>query len=165
MDKIFDLPAHPLFSHFPIVLAPLVALAAIVIALRPAWRNAAGPVIVGASVVSLVSIFFARQSGEEMFELLNREPSIDKHEELANQSLLLWLLFVVATAAMVVLHRRGGRGAGAATGAPTGSGGSLRTVVSVLAALSILTGVVSSVWIARTGHEGAKSHWSFVDQQ
>jgi hypothetical protein len=157
MDTIFDLPSHPLFSHFPIVLAPVIVLAAVAVAVRPAWRVALGPVVAGASLVTLVSLFLARRSGEELFELLQREPSIDRHEELANQSLVLWVLFVVITTAMVALHRRSGR-----SGAPAGA--RARAMVNVLAALSVLVGAVSTVWIARTGHEGAKSHWSFVSE-
>jgi hypothetical protein len=169
MDKIFDLPAHPLFAHYPIALAPVVVLAVIAMTVRPAWRASAGPLVIAGSVVVFVALLLARKSGEELYELLDREPSIGRHEDLANQSVLLWLGFVLVTVASVVLHRRA-RGGGPADeasldgGRPAGASGSVRRAVTALAVLSIVLGVVSTVWIARTGHEGAKSHWSFLDE-
>jgi hypothetical protein len=162
MDTIFDLPAHPLFSHFPIALAPAIVLAAAAMVARPAWRTSLGPVVVGASVLTLVAILLARRSGEELFELLQQEPSIGRHEELADQSLVLWAVFVAVTAALVVLHRRSARPAPGEPAPGVATGARARTAVNVLAALCVIVGVTSTVWIARTGHEGAKSHWSFV---
>jgi hypothetical protein len=164
VDTIFDLPLHPLLAHFPIVLAPVVVLAAVVAAVRPAWRARLGPVVVGASVVTLVALLLTRRSGEELFDLLEQEPSIGRHRDLGNQSLVLWVLFVVAAVASVMVQRRSG-GTSADAGGHGGTDARRAPVaVGVLAALCALVGVVSTVWIARTGHEGAKSHWSFVTE-
>ena len=41
-DQLFDLPAHPLLIHAPIVLLPIAAILTIVLAFKPAWRRRAG---------------------------------------------------------------------------------------------------------------------------
>ena len=169
MEKIFDLPAHPLFVHFPIVLTPLLALAAVLLAVRPEWRRRYGVVVLGGTLITFVMVILAKQSGEEFFELLKREPSIKRHEELADQTTLLFFLFLVTLAAFVGRGHLADRRARATSTAPatadapatTGRGGAL---LVVLAVLTVVLGGVSTVWMARTGHEGAKSHWSFVDE-
>lgn len=62
-DTIAGLPMHPLLVHAVVVLLPLTALAAVAVAVRPAWRRAAGPVAVLAGIVAAVS-FAAKESGE-----------------------------------------------------------------------------------------------------
>ncbi len=161
MESIFDLPSHPLFVHFPIAFVPLVVVGVISTLARPAWRGPLGPFLVAGAVVSLAALVLARRSGEEMYELLDREPSIGKHQDLASQSVLLWLAFVVVLVAAVIVHRRGG----APAAASAARAGRIRAVATALVVASVALGVVSTVWIARTGHEGAKSHWSFVNDR
>lgn len=172
MEKIFDLPAHPLFVHFPIVLAPLLALGAVLIAVRPEWRRRYGLVVLGGAVITFVMVILARQSGEELFQLLKREPSIERHQDLADQTTLLFFGFLVLLAGYVgaghLLDRRdraaiaavGDGGGAAAAGASSGA----RSLLVALAVLTVVLGGLSTVWMARTGHAGAKSHWSFVNE-
>lgn len=169
METIFDLPAHPLFVHAPIVLAPVLAAGALAIAARPAWRRRHGFVVAGGAIVVFVMTLMAKFSGEELYELLKREPSIARHEELADQTTLLLFAFMLVVVAFVALgHVTDRRRPALATDvadAQVASPASWRTIMLVLALAASVLGVLSTVWMIRTGHEGAKSHWSFVNQQ
>jgi len=39
INRAFGLPAHPLLLHFPVVFDPLLALLALVLVAKPAWRE------------------------------------------------------------------------------------------------------------------------------
>ena len=54
MDSISGLPAHPLLVHLPVVAIPLAAIGAVLLALRPGWRRAYGPVVVGLAALGAV---------------------------------------------------------------------------------------------------------------
>ena len=71
-DKLFDLPAHPLLVHAPVVLLPIAAILMVMFAVKPAWRLAAGwwPLcLVGVTVVLLLG---AKESGEALIEAYDR---------------------------------------------------------------------------------------------
>lgn len=147
MQKIFGVPAHPLLVHLPVVLVPLVAIAAIVLALRRTWRQRFGLTLIGASAVACVAIVVAKQSGEAMFEYMNQAPAISRHESLANVTVVLTGLMFLAVVAMIGASRRG-------MAKP-------RSALAV--ALSCITIVVASMAIVgtiQTGHEGAKVTWN-----
>lgn len=147
MQKIFGVPAHPLFVHLPVVLVPLVAIAAIIFALRRPWCQRFGLTLVGASAVACGAIVLAKQSGEAMFEYMNQAPAIHRHESLANVTVGLTGLMFLSIVAMVGAQRRGmskPRSALAVT---------LSSITIVVAALAI-------VGTIQTGHEGAKVTWS-----
>jgi uncharacterized membrane protein len=41
IQKLFDLPAHPLLVHVPVVLVPIAAIMCAMLAFRPAWLDRA----------------------------------------------------------------------------------------------------------------------------
>lgn len=169
MESLFDLPAHPLFVHAPVVLMPLVALAALALAVRPQWRARFGFITSAGAFVLLVATVLATQSGEAFEEVLDEQGipvPVEQHAELAETARLFVLLFFVFVIAMVAIAMvRRGKGSAApaphAAGAarPAGSGGALAMAGHACAALAVLFGALGTVWMARTGHEGAKAVW------
>jgi mono/diheme cytochrome c family protein len=147
METIFDLPAHPLIVHFPVVAIPALALLGLVMSVRPRFRtNYALPILV-LGVVTVVATFVAAKSGEELAESIGvTDDFIDPHRDLGNMLRFFVLGLVASIAAMVAVNKRStatGRDPGAVAAA---------VVVVVFASLSI-------VWTIRTGHEGAKAVW------
>ncbi len=156
MEQIFDLPAHPLFVHAPLILVPLVALFGIVVLARPAWRARLGTWLLGVSVVVGVAFILAFQSGEAFGDLMKSNPNADinysHHESLAETTRLFLFGMVLVLAVMVVFDRLARRRDDAAARQMV-TGARLANVAAVV------LGVLATIWIVRTGHEGAKLVW------
>jgi hypothetical protein len=172
MRNLFGLPAHPLLVHAPVVLVPLVTLGMILVAIRPSWRRRYGAVLLGGSVVAAVGLIFAMQSGEAFDEGLREAGNpvkIDVHQELAETAQLFTFAFVIVLVAMVVIDWRARSAAAqpirslsaATVGEPAAPGATsgMATVARALAAVAALFGVLATIWIIRTGHEGARLVW------
>jgi uncharacterized membrane protein len=146
MQKLFGIPAHPLLVHLPVVLIPLVGVAAIAIALRRDWRQRFGVTLAVLSAVSCVAVILAKQSGEAMFHYMNQAPAISRHEDLAKVTVVLTGLLFLAIVAMVGAHRRGMA--------------KTRSRLSVaLSSVTIVLAIFAIVGTIQTGHEGAKVTW------
>lgn len=155
MRSVFDLPAHPLFVHAPIVLMPLTAAGAVVLTLRSSWRRRFVFHLLAAVTVVLATTVLAMRSGGPFKEAVERAggPNIDKHEDLANITRLWILLMFVLTAALAFLVRRGGE-------MVTIKHGRAGAKTEALVGISIaLVGILGAIWMARTGHEGATLVW------
>lgn len=162
MGELFGVPAHPLLVHIPVVLLPLLVVAAMVMAAKPTWRRRFGWVLVGAALVAAAATSWASQAGESLRDAL--QPALgskaDRHVELANQTeILAWSFFSVAFGLVVldrwVLPRIAKR-------TETPSAIVARSAVA-LACLVAILGVLSAVWVIRTGHEGARITWDGVN--
>ncbi len=155
MKNLFDIPAHAFFIHIPVVLTPLVCLAAIAIALRPSWRQKYGPLVVFASLVIFISILLAAWSGEPLNEIIGEIKDTEKHKELGEMTRLFAAGLFISTAALVGVswwkNRQDTTDSTAAT-----DNSAMKTIVAVLAAATISFAVLSTVWVVRTGHEGAR---------
>ena len=88
-DEFFGLPTHPLAVHAPVVLIPIVAIAAIVFAARPSWRARAWWVMAPLVLFNVVMLFVAKESGESLLEaeqgaviLLGTQQAISDHKSL-----------------------------------------------------------------------------------
>lgn len=154
MLKIFDLPAHPLFVHLPIVLLPLVSVLAVVAALRPRVQRFFGWWLPVMAVAVLAMVQFAMMTGTKLDAGLNLGNAA-KHRHLAETTRIFAFGLVVATFGLWWFGRQAAREAQAATATSRG-----RQLVMVFSALSVVLALLSTVWVARTGHEGAKIHWS-----
>lgn len=164
ISKLFGLPAHPLFVHLPVVLVPLAALGAILIAARPAWRARFGVLVAGAAGVGLVGIQLAIGSGEELEERVRESEALERHEELAGVTRLSVLIFFLAVTALVVYdRRRRNRAVLAGPGTPAASRPS-RALVG-LAALTVAASVLATAAVVRSGHTGAEATWDRISQQ
>lgn len=156
IETLNGLPAHPLLVHLPVVVIPLALGGAVLALAIGRWRSWLAPLTAAFAALGLVGVQLAVMSGEGLEELTGEggEAAIERHAELAEQARPLVLLFVLAAggAALLVhlLRREGDPPARAAT---------LRKLLAPVLALSVLTGVLSTVWIYRTGHSGAESVW------
>lgn len=166
MERLFDLPAHPLLVHFPVVAIPAVALAGIWIAISPSGRRKYGPLVVVAAVVTVITTFLAAASGNALSDALElTDDHIGDHRSLGNVLRILVLLMGVFIAGVVALGDRSYNKRQAAVEAATASDGQLDTeppstaLATVVRLGAIAFGLLSIVWVIRTGHEGAKSVW------
>jgi uncharacterized membrane protein len=158
-DKLFDLPAHPLLIHAPIVLLPIAAIATVVLAAKPAWRARASWWMVGALFVIVVLLFGAKESGEALIAAYDRANGagavdISKHQDLAETTFLMTLGWFAVFGLLTVLER-----------VEPVRVGFLEAVASnmvarqTIAAVAAVLGILATVWLIRTGHEGARSVW------
>lgn len=65
-DTITNLPWHPLVVHAAIVLVPLGALGAVLVAIRAEWNRLHGFLVVATTFVAAGSSFVAKESGEKL---------------------------------------------------------------------------------------------------
>lgn len=151
MESISGLPAHPLFVHAPVVLVPLAMLFALACAARPGLRRRAGWALAGAAVVTLVATQLAVSSGYRFDELLDGAADTSDHQALGETTRNLVAVFAVGSLVTAVLDRPGG-------------GPSARRRWAVLAAMAVttLSSVMATLWVIRTGDEGARLVWDGV---
>jgi len=149
MGELFDVPAHPLLVHIPIVLLPLLAIAAVVIAAKPEWRSRLIWSLFAATLITAAVTVWATQAGEQLEQAL--QPTLgskaDRHAELGDQTALLATIFFVGAAAMAIMDRWFQR---------------LTRSARALAWGVALIGVVTAVWVIRTGHEGSRITWDGI---
>lgn len=164
ISKLFGLPAHPLLVHVPVVLVPLAALGAVLIAVRPAWRNRFGVLVAAVAGIGLVGIQMAIGSGEALEDKLKESEAIERHADLAGITRLSVLLFFVAVTALVIVdRRRRHRAVVAGPGTPAAVKGS--KLLAGLAALTVATSLLATGAIVQAGHTGAKAVWEKTSQE
>ena len=177
-DKLFGLPAHPLLIHAPIVLLPILAIVTVVLAVRADWRRRAGWWATAALGLLVVLVFAAKQSGEAFIEGFDRAYGagaidIEEHEEFADTTMLLTIVWFAVFGVLVTAEWFARRGTTVADS--DGRDGSsdaaparimAKPAVSYgLAGVATVLAVLSTVWMIRTGHEGARVTWEpQVDQ-
>ena len=89
MDRIGNMPSHPLLVHIPVVLVPVALVALLVLVARPRWQRGFGPVVAIVSFVGLVGAILATRSGEaleEQFESTGMDltEAIHDHAEMGD---------------------------------------------------------------------------------
>jgi hypothetical protein len=153
MLKFLDLPAHPFFVHGPVVMLPLVTIAALLLALRPSWRARAWAPLTVAVTVMFGTMILAMESGEALDEAFKGLAPTKHHIELAETTRLLtfgFLLLTLIEAVLVYKRKRSSVEINSSTA-------SLERIGAFVVAL---IGVIATIWMIRTGHEGAKAVWS-----
>lgn len=169
------LPVHVLVVHAVVVLIPLAALAAIVIAVVPGWRRRFGWPSVGLAALATAFIPIATSSGEGLERQLPRSAAISTHTQLGDQLLpFVGALFLIL-AALVAFDRRRNRpadryskhlapssGPGAAAGTLVSTPTRVRALSLVLAVLTAVLAVVATVQVVRIGDSGARAAWGSV---
>ncbi len=150
LESIGELPSHPLFVHAPVAFTPLLAIFALALLVRPPWRRQVGLALPVLSAGVAVATWLAKESGEELKDLLGDfAPNTDKHESLANTALVLLLLLLVVSASMVLTDRLARRNGPAW----------LSQAAPALAGISMVVASLATIWIFRAGHEGARLVW------
>lgn len=177
MDTITGIPAHPLFVHVPVILVPLAALAAILMVIRPAWKQRYQWATLAIGFVGMVGAILAAGSGEELEEAAEREMEgmsgprpWESHAEAGELARTVSIVFFVVLAAYVLipwfLQRRARNSAPAAADPAPGASSAPAVkagpawLAPVLAAAVAVAAVGSVVTIIDAGHSGAKSVWS-----
>lgn len=142
INNFMGIPAHPLFVHLPIVLIPLLTLIVIVMAIKSDWREKYALPTAILAVLTAIATFLAAGAGEALQTRVEASKLIEDHAELGDQTKILTLVFALLLVGLVVAIRK-----------------NLAKFIVPLVMLSAVAGIVSSVWVARTGHAGAKSAW------
>jgi uncharacterized membrane protein len=157
--KIGGLPTHPLLVHIPVVLVPLVTIAAVLMAVRKAWVERYGLVVLILGFVAAAGTAIASQAGEGLRSLVKDTATVRTHVNLAEQTKVLVGAFFLVLLAWVAIDWSTRR---ATSGRPV-VGVTLPVAVTkaavVLPVICVLFGLAASVWVMRTGHEGAKATW------
>ena len=160
MELFFGVPAHPFFVHAPIVLLPIAAIATVVVAARPMWNVRALPWLSGATAVVVVMLFMAIRSGQALADVANGRAisgDVTDHERLGQQTLIISIVWLVALIAAVVLGRR--QQAPTALSADAAAPSAFAQPAQILTVIAAVVSIVATIWLIRTGHSGAESHW------
>lgn len=159
MDTITGLPAHPLIVHLPVVAIPMAVIVLIVFALKPSWRQMLSYFLVALGAIIGLGVVLAASTGEGLEEQVENSALLHTHVELGEQLRNFGVVFgflLIALGGFSWLSARGSIDLGASRS---------KQVITVLTALSLVMGVVTTVWDVRTGHSGAKSVWSDVEEE
>ncbi len=151
--SIDGLPLHPLVVHAVVVLVPLSALGAVLVAARRSWAPAYGPLVAVGAVAAALAALVAQQAGEALEVQLGYEQPSELLLEHGRHGLYvvnLGVAFAVASVASLVLTSR----LGASTRWP-------RVTAWVAAAL----GVAATVFAFLAGETGAEQVWGYVLDQ
>ncbi len=147
--EINGLPLHALVVHAAVVFGPLAALAGVLYAVVPRWREALRWPLVALAAIALVTIWVAAWSGEEVSEANTYggplAELLEEHEERAEWLRIATTAFAVSAFAAAWWHMR--RGA-------------VRVVLLVLTAL---LAVDTLVLVVLTGDAGAQLAWYGVN--
>jgi len=141
-NLINGLPIHPLVVHAVVVLLPLAILGTIAIALRPAWREKYGHLVLFTSVVAIALIPVATSSGESLEKHVG-DPGV--HAHLGDQLIWFAIPLLILNAALLFLGRFQSQ---------------RRGVIVAVATLSVLASVAAGVQVYRVGDSGARAAWA-----
>jgi len=150
MTEINGLPAHVLFVHFLVVLAPLTALLVMVCAVWPAARRRlVWPTLILAAVITALTPV-TTEAGEWLFDLRrNPSPILREHAERGGWMIYFSVALLVVAIALAVLHvleRRSDKRRVAAK--------------AILAILAVAVGISSMIQVYRIGDAGSQSVWA-----
>ena len=158
LAQVLGVPAHPLIVHVPVVFIPLTLVAAIAAVAWKRGRRALSLVVLACATISMGAAQFAVWSGESLEERVDESSLLHQHAELGEGTRTFAILVFLVAVAFVLREWRGGlrlrlaERAGALL-APRAAG------IAVGAALLVTAGL-TTVWVVRTGHDGAKAAWS-----
>jgi uncharacterized membrane protein len=143
------LPLHALVVHAAVIFGPLSALAGLLYALVPRWRDRLRWPFVAAVAIALGAIWVAYLSGEQLEEANTYggplAELVETHEERAGILRISMTVFAVLTFLVAWWHTRSG---------------AVRVVMSGLVAASA---VVTLVYVVLTGDAGAQIAWYGVE--
>jgi uncharacterized membrane protein len=154
-DLINGLPVHALVVHAVVVLLPLACIGTIAIAVRPAWRQRYGVLVVACAAVSTALIPVATSSGEE---LERRVGNPGEHAEMGDQLIWFAIALLALSLALVWIDRRQRAADGGETTDRSLVGGSSNRT-RVVAVLALVAALATTVQVFRVGDSGARAAW------
>ena len=147
MSTVAGLPAHVLFVHFIVVLAPLTAGLLAVCSVWPAARRRlVWPVLVLASAIAVLTPVTA-EAGEWLEEHVDRSAAVHTHTELGATMIYFSAALLLAAVGVTILHLRE---------RPRPSS---RVLTFIVAGLVIVVAVATSVQVYRIGESGSRAVW------
>ena len=158
-DEFFGVPTHPLAVHAPVVLVPIAAVVSVLLAIRSDWRARVGWLMPAAVFVLVAMLFVAKESGESAKAADNIFGDIAEHEDLANATFVLAIVWFVLTLAVTIRDWTTGRRQQVQPLSADAAVSSRDTIALVLAILAAVAAVITTIWLIRTGHAGAESRW------
>jgi hypothetical protein len=173
IKSLFGLPAHVFLVHIPVILVPLVSAGAVLI-LWPAMRRRFGWALVVLAGAAFAATILAEKSGKALRPYVIRNSLVRQHTRIGEN---IWSLLLFGFIAVVVAWDQYNRWCddgvssglgGAATKALRGyapSANLVRGVALTLGALSVIVAGMSTYWVYRIGHTGAKASWSTVQHR
>jgi ABC-type branched-subunit amino acid transport system permease subunit len=149
VTTIAGLPAHVLFVHALVVLAPLTALLEILCAFWPAARRRLVWLVLAFAVVNFALTPITTEAGEWLYgQQGDPSPILREHAERGNWMIYFSAALLVVAIALAVLHWLEGRS------------DKRRTVATVVVAVvALAVGVSSIVGVVRIGDSGAHAVW------
>ncbi|MUL45909.1 hypothetical protein FZI85_22800 [Mycobacterium sp. CBMA293] len=152
MNTIGDIPAHPFFVHFIVVLAPLTAILLILCAVWPAARDRLVWLVVALSVAVTVLTPLTTGAGEWLEHQQKQRgaisPILHQHAEAGDTMIYGALGLLVVSLVLAALHLRGERLAARR-----------KVATIVVAVLAVVIGVSTIVQVVRIGDTGAHAVW------
>lgn len=145
LESVLGLPVHPLVVHAVVVLVPLVAVGAVLMACSSRFSRRFGVLVVVLGGVALVATMLAKLSGEDLSERLGTP---QPHAQLADPMPVIVAVLVLLALALWLLDR----------GRPTNR--RRPVIVVVIAVALVIAAVVATYWTVRVGHTGAEAVWS-----
>ncbi len=143
---IQGIPVHPLVVHAAVVFVPVAALGLLLMAVWPKFGARYGWVVWGLALVATVSSFVAKESGEQLEDLVG-EPGFEHAEWGDRMPLIAGVLFLAALALWFVQRSYVKR---------ENAGKALVVIFGLVAAV---VAVFNLYWIVQVGHTGAESVW------
>jgi ABC-type Na+ efflux pump permease subunit len=149
MTTISGLPAHILFVHAIVVLAPLVAILAILCGFWPAARQRLVWLVVVLAAVNLALTPLTVEAGQWLYnQRKQHSPMLQEHAERGDWMIYFSVALLVVAIALAVLHRLEGRS------------DKRRTIATVVVAVvTLAVGVSSIIAVYQIGDAGAQSVW------
>jgi uncharacterized membrane protein len=155
LDKLFDLPAHPLLVHIPVVLVPL-ALIVTLVAFVPRTRRFAAPAAAALALAGGIGVVLATGSGEALEERVDESQRVEEHAEQGQAAEGPAIAFGVVAAAAAATTEVVRRRSGSADARRARSGG--RLAAGALAVAAVAGGVATTA-VVQAGHSGADAVW------
>jgi hypothetical protein len=105
-ENLFGLPTHVLLQHIVVVLLPLAAVAAILVALWGWYRHHFGIATLVATFLTAIAVPLTTQSGESLQGRLPESEAIAQHASAGDQVQWVAALFGLCLLAVVALDLR-----------------------------------------------------------
>ncbi|MCK2200874.1 DUF2231 domain-containing protein [Corynebacterium callunae] len=156
MLEIFGLPAHILFLHAAVVLAPIAAIVGIVYAVRPVWcRVIEWPAVIVTFIATIATLLTA-SAGEALEHAMPRNELIREHAEQGDLMKIAALLFAASLYVLIALNGPWF----AAKLKFLGKLQEMRWLHVLFQVLTVISGIFVIYQVIATGHTGAAAAWS-----